>query len=336
MDYEPALRWLTGLRPVNHHTLSDFRAGHGEALRELFEDVLAMLLKKDLVKLQRVAAGGTKIRADVNKKRFRHKPKIEEYLQLAREHLDELERQEAEEPITKKQQQARQRAARQKEEKLQEALQEIEPLRAARKDNNSKQPQASTTDPKARFMWTSDNGVAPVYNVQITADAAQGLIADVEVVNDPRDSEQIVAAMDRLEQRHRDYPREALADGGYTNLASVLEMDERGTGYYASWTGRTPQPAGRATRRHEDGWADKFVFDQAADVMICPQSKRLRLKQTQRPKGRTTRVYPARAADCRECPVQQLCCRDLQLKHNGRSVTGLSCTFPRHPMRNAA
>ena len=43
-------------------------------------------------------------------------------------------------------------------------------------------------------MWTSDSGVAPAYNVQITADASQGLIADVEVVNDPQDSEQLVAA----------------------------------------------------------------------------------------------------------------------------------------------
>ncbi len=43
MDYEPALRWLTGLHPINHHTLSDFRVGHGQALRELFEDVLALM-----------------------------------------------------------------------------------------------------------------------------------------------------------------------------------------------------------------------------------------------------------------------------------------------------
>ena len=321
MDYEPALRWLTGLRPINHHTLSDFRVGHGQPLRELFEDVLAMLLKKDLVKLERVAVDGTKIRADVNKKSFRQKDKIEEYLQLAREHLDELERQEAAEQITQKQQKARQRAARQKEEKLQEALQEIERLRAARKDNKSKDPQASTTDPEARFMWTSDNGVAPAYNVQITADASQGLIADVEVVNDPQDSEQLVAATDRLQQRHGKYPSEALADGGYTNHASVVEMDERGVDYYGSWTGRNPKPSGPGTRRHEDYWADKFVWDEAAEVLVCPQGKRLEHKQTQRPKGRTVSVYRARAADCRECPVKQLCCPDLKLKSHGRSVS---------------
>ena len=321
MDYEPALRWLTGLRPINHHTLSDFRVGHGQALRELFEDVLAMLLKKDLVKLERVAVDGTKIRADINKKSFREKDKIEEYLQLAREHLDELERQEAAEQITQKQHKARQRAAQQKEEKLQEALQEIERLRAARKDNKSKDPQASTTDPEARFMWTNDNGVAPAYNVQLSVDAAQGLIADVEVVNDPQDSEQLVAATDRLQQRHGKYPSEALADGGYTNHASVVEMDERGIDYYGSWTGRNPQPSGRGTQRHEDYWADKFVWDEAANVLVCPQGKRLEQKQTKHPQGRTVSIYRARVADCRECPVKQLCCPDLKLKSHGRSVS---------------
>ncbi len=40
MRYEPGLRWLTGLEVINYHKLSDFRVGYGEALRELFEQVL--------------------------------------------------------------------------------------------------------------------------------------------------------------------------------------------------------------------------------------------------------------------------------------------------------
>ena len=35
IEYEPGFEWLTGLRPINHHTLSDFRVGHGAALQEL-------------------------------------------------------------------------------------------------------------------------------------------------------------------------------------------------------------------------------------------------------------------------------------------------------------
>lgn len=37
--YEPAFRWLTGLKTVNHRTLSDFRVEHGAALQDLFAQV---------------------------------------------------------------------------------------------------------------------------------------------------------------------------------------------------------------------------------------------------------------------------------------------------------
>ena len=45
-EYEPAFQWLTGLGVVNHHTLSDFRIEHREALDELFTQVLAVLRRK--------------------------------------------------------------------------------------------------------------------------------------------------------------------------------------------------------------------------------------------------------------------------------------------------
>jgi transposase len=85
MQHEPGLRWLTGLNVINHHSLSDFRVGYGEALCELFEQVLAMLTMKGLITLERVAVDGTKIRADAGKKSFGKRAKIETHLQMARE-----------------------------------------------------------------------------------------------------------------------------------------------------------------------------------------------------------------------------------------------------------
>ena len=107
MAYEPALEWLAGLREINRHTLSDLRVEHGEALRELFTQVLALLTMKKLLTLERLATDGTKIRADVSKKSFSQKHNIRRHLKRAREHVAELERQEAEEQTTKRQQPAR-------------------------------------------------------------------------------------------------------------------------------------------------------------------------------------------------------------------------------------
>ena len=35
MEYRPELEWLCGMAVINHHTLSDFRVGHAEALEQL-------------------------------------------------------------------------------------------------------------------------------------------------------------------------------------------------------------------------------------------------------------------------------------------------------------
>ena len=42
-EYHPAYQWLTGLEPVNYHSLSDFRVDHQAALDQLFTQVLGWL-----------------------------------------------------------------------------------------------------------------------------------------------------------------------------------------------------------------------------------------------------------------------------------------------------
>ena len=159
MHHEPGLRWLTGLHVINHHSLSDFRVGYDEALRELFEQVLAMLTMKGLITLERVAVDGTKIRADAGKKSFGKRAKIEAHLKLAREHLDELERAERDAHTSQRQQAARRRAAREQEQRLEEALEEIERLRAAKKDTRrrSRKPRRAIRRPPScgctRAAW---------------------------------------------------------------------------------------------------------------------------------------------------------------------------------------
>ena len=112
--HEPALRWLTGLKVVNHHTLSDFRVEHGEALQNLFVQVLAILQMEKLITLERVTVDGTKVRAAVNKKTFSRAHKIREHLKVARQHVEELQKQEVEQEKRTRQVAARRRAARER------------------------------------------------------------------------------------------------------------------------------------------------------------------------------------------------------------------------------
>ena len=290
MAYEPALQWLAGLRAVNYHTLSDFRVEHAEALRELFTQVLALLAMNKLITLERVATDGTKIRAHVNKKSFSRAHNIRLHLKLAQEHVAELERQEAEQQTTKRQQAARRRAARDEQQRLEEALAEIQLLRAEKKHDKAKEPQASTTDPQARFMRTPDGGLAP--------------------------------AAARLQETFERYPGQLLADGGYTNNESVLEMAEREVDFYGKCSGRNDQPSGRAVQRHENYHHGRFAYDEAANEFVCPRGKRLRHKQARRwGKAREQHVWSAAGEDCRACDAQSLCCPGIDLKKYGRSVS---------------
>jgi transposase len=39
-EYDPAYQWLTGMEPINYHTLADFRSSHKDSLDQLFVQVL--------------------------------------------------------------------------------------------------------------------------------------------------------------------------------------------------------------------------------------------------------------------------------------------------------
>jgi len=322
MEHEPGLEWLTALRAINHHTLSDFRVSHGEALRELFIQVLGMLAKSGLITLDCVAVDGTKIRADAGSKSFRRSDGVRTHLAAARRHIEELERGEADEQATKRQHAAHKRAAREREQRIEEAQAEIERLRASKKGDKQKEPQASTTDPTARFMRNGDGGLAPAYNVQVAADGAHGLIVDVEAINDPQDAVQLVPAMERLKKSWDRYPRQALADGGYTNHVSVVAMSERDIDFYGTMTGRSSAPPGLSGGCEPAYRLDCFDYDEAANEMVCPEGKRLAFRgERELPGGRRLLQWTACGEDCRVCPVRMKCCPRLQIKRRGRSVS---------------
>jgi transposase len=59
------------MRPVNYHTVSDFRTAYKDSLHTLFVEVLAMLTAEGMVTMERVMHDGTKIKASAGKDTFR-------------------------------------------------------------------------------------------------------------------------------------------------------------------------------------------------------------------------------------------------------------------------
>lgn len=227
-EWEPGFQWLTGLQMVNHHTLSDFRVEHGEAMKQLFEQALTVLLMKDLITLERVAVDGTKVRAHVNKKTFSKPAKLRAYQQEVAKHEAAIEADEARQESNARQQAVRKRAARERAERVREALEEAAELAANKKCEKKKGPSVSHTDPDAHFMKKNNHGLAPAYNVQLVTDSANGLIVDVAVSTLPSDSAHLTPALERVEAATGRLPGETIADGDYTSRKSIIEAADKG------------------------------------------------------------------------------------------------------------
>jgi transposase len=317
--YEPGLRWLTGLKVVNHHTLSDFRAGQGPALQELFTQVLAMLTMEKLITLERVTVDGTKVRAAVSKKTFSRTQKISEHLKLARQHIETLQQEEAEQAKRGREGAARRRAAAERVERLEQALREVERLQRDKRWERGKPCQASTTDADAQFMRFSDHGIAPAYNVQLAADARHKLIVDVEVSKQPSDARHLLPALDRIRQNQVCYPQQVIADGDFTNREAVMGAAERGVDFYGSWPGVSKSSLAHGIAA---GYGpEAFVYLEQDDQLLCPAGKRLRFKTIQTGMGGVKRhVYAADRQDCSQCPARPQCTPNNAMGKHGRAV----------------
>jgi hypothetical protein len=319
-EYHPAYQWLTGMKSISAHTLSDFRVDHAEELHELFVKMLALLSFEGLITLKRVMQDGTRVRACASSSGFRSKPRIEEYLKQAREAVEELDAQ-PEEEVSRQMQRARERAQRERRERLESALKQFDELKASK----SRVDRVSTSDPEARVMKQAEGGSAPSYNVQISTDASHSLIVDIDVTQSGSDYQQLTPAMERLEQTLKRVPDQVVVDGGYISSDNIEEMSDRRIDLIG------PEPRGKsadANRRKSykhrgvspEYEASKFIYDEATKTYVCPQGKRLRYDAKYECSGTMRYRYKASEQDCKTCPAKPLCCPRTR---RGRSIERL-------------
>ena len=237
-----AYRWICGGVSVNHHSLSDFRVGHGEALDELFTQVLAVLMADDLVTLSRVAQDGTRARASAGAASFHRKKKLKKCLQLAREQVREVKKQADDGSVAAREQAARERAARERTQRVAHALEELKKVQATKATAKEKaEARASSTDPEARVMKMADGGFRPAFNIQLATTTEEKVIVGVDVTNVGSDQGQVQPMLEQIQERTGERPAEVLVDGGYCKLKEIDAVQTSGTKVYC------PEP------KHRDG-----------------------------------------------------------------------------------
>jgi transposase len=318
-EWEPAYQWLTGATVVNAHTLSDFRVKHEQRLNGLFGQILGLLSADGLITLERVMQDGTKIRAKAAPDSFRRKERVEQALKQAAEQVEAVEAM-SEEETSRRVAEARKRAARERQERLERALEEFEKLAEEGSGKNKENRRVSTSDPEARVMKQADGGFAPSYNVQINTDAKNGVIGAVGVVQAGNDFEQIESGVDRVEQNLGKTPDQVVTDGGFVSRDNIVGMKERGV----EFVGPCGDEAGKGKSSYEGRGVSaayhsaQFVYDAQSDSYRCPQGKILSYEGKEQRHTQVSYRYRAERSDCHGCPVKSQCCPGNRV--TGRSV----------------
>ena len=224
-------QWLCGGVPVNYHSLADFYAEHGAALHALFVEHIAALRQQGLIELAQVTLDGRKVPASASKDRYRREGTLQRHLDEAARHLQQLEAQRQAAPATAARQAAAQRrAARDRHQRLQRAVQVVRQRQEQRRQANRKasppeQARANETDPDAAKMKMPDGGYRQAYNVETVTDVASGLIVTVAVTNQGSDNGQLGALMDQLYREQRAWPQAVLVDSGFVDQQDVGRLE---------------------------------------------------------------------------------------------------------------
>jgi transposase len=317
--YEPAFQWLCGLAAINYHTRSDFRTAHGPALNELFVELLGVLSHEGLVSLERVMHDGTKVKAFAGSGSFRREGSLRAHLAAAQQQVEALSAHPSEEPSGAEA--ARQRAARERQQRVEQALEQLEQVRQAKRGAQEKaDARASLSDPTARVMKQPDGGFAPSYNVQVSTEASHKIIVAAAVSQEGADYSELPKAIQQIEANLGSPPKQRVVDGGFTCRENILQAAQQGIDLYGSW-GQQEQKGLGALRQKgiaPEFYPAAFKYDAEQDLYQCPAGQHLGLTGQQEGVGVVQYQYRASAAACQACAFKGQCCPRT---HSGRTLT---------------
>jgi hypothetical protein len=246
---------------------------------------------------------GTRVKASAGRDTFRGETSLREHLALAESHVKAME-EASEKEVTPRVKKARERAARERKERISHALSQLDTIRSQKR---STQTRVSATDPECRIMGQSDGGFAPSYNVQVSTDAKEKVIVGVGISQSPADQTLLPSALDTMEKTVG-IPKQVVVDAGFTTRDAILTAEEKGIDLIGSFPDSS---AGKITILNKSGiteafYPERFRFDTERNVYVCPEGKTLSPNGKHVQKGKT--IFQYKGKECSGCPSKPSCC----------------------------
>jgi transposase len=244
LEEDVAFRILAAGNQPDFRTIADFRKLHLEALEELFQQVLRLVLEVGALKLGRVALDGSKVKANASKHKAMSYGRMEETEKRLRKEVQELLKEAEAVDEEEDKRYGRERQGEELPEELQRRETRIARIQEAKKaleerarekaesegkDRKGAEPepkaQYNFTDPESRIMKGSD-GFVQGYNTQVAVEPIFQLIVGQAVTQAANDKQQVEPLVEAVEEQSGQKPQEVLADSGYCSDGNLEYLEE--------------------------------------------------------------------------------------------------------------
>ena len=339
--------WLAGMQQPDHNTINTFRGRRlQDALKDIFTQVVGLLIEEGLLSIKDINVDGTKIEANANRYTFvwgnaikTSKEKIKKQLKELWQYTQKIAAEESELPpppdfttITKEK-------VEQTIEKIEQALQDKAPVSKQVKQKlnyaKNKWPEAldryeeqekildgrnsySKTDNDATFMRMKDdhmkNGqLKAAYNVQIST--SDQFIVDYSIHPNPTDTTTLPKHIEQHKTTYHQSPQSVTADAGYGSEENYQYLEDNAIEGYVKYSSFDKQQSANHYKKAPFA-TEQLHYNEQKDCYYCPMGQTMNCigsyeKQTSTGFKQTIKKYQAK--NCNGCPLRGVC---HQSRHN--------------------
>ena len=332
--------WLAAYNRPDHNTINRFRSDRLKGVfKEIFTQVVMMLVKSGHIDLQKVYLDGTKIEANANKYTFVWGKSINRYKNGIKNQLEELwqyaesvakEELRSEKPIDFEKLDA---------EKIEQTIDTIntalknktidkkkkQKLDYAKKNwsKNYKKYQEqeeilgernsySKTDTDATFMRMKDdhmkNGqLKAAYNFQITT--SNQYVVNYTNHYNPTDTKTLIPHLEEFNKQLKTLPKELTADAGYGSEENYEYLEDKKVEAYVKYNyfHMEQHKKGKATPVFHQ---DKLYYNKDGDYYVCPMGQKMRkigIRKQTNESGFNQELHLYQAQNCQGCHLRCMC-----------------------------
>lgn len=338
--------WLTGMEKPDHNTIARFRTSRLQgALKQVFSQVVLLLVDSGHIDLQTVYTDGTKIEANANKFSFVWGKAIQKNIVRMKERIDELwdyTEQVAKDDLSNTTKPDLTDITPEKVEQtidiINDALKDKEvdkkkkqQLNYAKKNyaNNLRKNKEkldvlegrnsySKTDNDATFMRMKDdymrNGqLKPGYNLQFSTQ--NQFVVNYSIHNNPTDTLTYIPHLNEIKGLYPNFLKSVCADSGYGSEENYEYLKEEKLTPFVKYNYFHKEQQ-KGSKAYAVFSPVNLFYNKEADTYYCPMGQAMPLKYTRKEKsasGYEKTVYIYEALNCDACPLRGGCHKS---KHN--------------------